>query len=168
MQTEVWTSSGSTKGLEQKNNLPFAGLCILRREVMRLEEFNVLNSYRKWQVVSLHCESAIRTKWGWEKSLTWAGRAPDKNTTAQKVQVRKQHALYQWRHFTLWNELQRQDWIHNSWCHQIQPGCPPRRSDWNQAVLCQTWVKHRGEGVIVRDPKVLELRRESPALPCSH
>lgn len=69
---------------------------------------------------------------------------------------------------TLWDELQRQDWIHVSWCHQTQPGRPPRRSDWDQDVLCQTWVKHRGEGVIVRDPEVLELRRDSPALPCSH
>lgn len=63
MQTEVWTSSRSTEGLEQKNNLPFAGLCILRRKAKRLEEFNVLNSSRKWVVVSLYCVSTFRTKW---------------------------------------------------------------------------------------------------------
>lgn len=99
-----------------------------------------------------------------KESLT-AGKAL--TGTLQPRRFKKENSMYCLCEDTLQEEIQRQDWIHVSWCLQIQPGCPPRRSDWDQALLCQTWVKHRGEGVIVKDPKVLELGRESPALLCS-
>lgn len=63
IQTEVWTSSGSKRALNRKI-MPLAGVCILRRKVKRFEDLSVLNSSRKWEVLSLHCVSAIRTK-GW-------------------------------------------------------------------------------------------------------